>query len=94
LGVTVEKQGAPDAERISSRHSLWPRILCAALAVGAAGCSSSSDGGNGARGETGTSLEEALAAVPDSAAGKAILYADVATTRELVAKDQKQFSGL
>lgn len=80
--------------RISSRHSLVALITCGALAVGAVGCFSSGDGDSGDGGAKGTGLEEALAAAPVSAADEAILYVDVSTTRDLAAKDKKQFSGL
>ncbi|MCL8016812.1 hypothetical protein [Streptomyces sp. AS02] len=79
--------------RSSVRHSLAALIL-GALTVGAVGCSSSSDGGNGDGDDRGTGLEKALAAVPDSAADESILYVDVSAVRDLVAKDEKQFKNL
>ncbi|AZQ37798.1 hypothetical protein EJ357_33650 [Streptomyces cyaneochromogenes] len=76
------------------RPSFAALAFLGALTAGVVGCSPSGDGDNGDGGGKETGLEEALAAVPDSAADVAILYVDAATTRDLVARDKKQFSGL
>lgn len=67
-------------------------LLTGALSAGAAACSL--PGGDDGGGDEGTGLEQALDAVPASAADQAVTYRDVRTTRRLVTADPALYRGL